>query len=362
LQVEHPVTEMITGQDLVEWQLKVASGQPLPLKQSELTITGHSIEARVYAEDPDKGFLPATGTLRHLVPPAESRYVRVDTGVEQGDTISPFYDPMIAKLIVWGETREAALKQMDAALAAYQVVGVTTNLPFLRRIVTHHSFASGDVDTGLIARHQDALLAPAAALGIKQLALLALAEALATQPQDSHAWTVLSGWRLNGTLERRFSFSVDTASHDVLLRYQNNGFVLTVDGASINASATLSGNTLHANLDGVQTTATVVRDGVKRVLFHLGHRFEVSWVDPYAYEEAGVHGDTHLKAPMPGRVVALVAPVGEKVEKGAPLLILEAMKMEHTLNAPNDGVVKAFYFAAGDQVSEGDELVDFEAE
>ncbi|SUX56291.1 acetyl-CoA carboxylase biotin carboxylase subunit [Chromobacterium vaccinii] len=160
LQVEHPVTEMITGQDLVAWQLAVAAGGELPLKQEQLAIRGHAIEARIYAEDPDKGFLPSTGTLIHLATPAESANVRIDTGVEQGDAISPFYDPMIAKLIVWGETREAALRQMDAALAQYRIVGLSSNVSFLRRIVNHPSFSSGQVDTGLIARHHDALLPP----------------------------------------------------------------------------------------------------------------------------------------------------------------------------------------------------------
>ncbi|MDE1712397.1 ATP-grasp domain-containing protein, partial (plasmid) [Chromobacterium amazonense] len=179
LQVEHPVTEMITGQDLVAWQLAVAAGGALPLTQEQLAIRGHAIEARIYAEDPDKGFLPSTGTLAHLATPSESANVRIDTGVEQGDAISPFYDPMIAKLIVWGETREAALRQMDAALAQYQIVGLSSNVSFLRRIVNHPSFSSGQVDTGLIARHHDELLPPPSAPTARQLALLALAEALA---------------------------------------------------------------------------------------------------------------------------------------------------------------------------------------
>ncbi|HJV07531.1 MAG TPA: acetyl/propionyl/methylcrotonyl-CoA carboxylase subunit alpha [Chromobacteriaceae bacterium] len=362
LQVEHPVTEMITGQDLVDWQLKVASGQALPLTQPQLHIHGHAIEARLYAEDPDKGFLPATGTLVHLQPPQESAHVRVDTGVGQGDSISPFYDPMIAKLIVWGETREAALRQLDAALAAYQVVGVTTNIPFLRRIVQHPSFASGEVDTGLIARYQEQLLPPPAAPSSQQLALLGLAELLAARPaDDSHAFAALQGWRLNGAQERRITFCHDNQPMEVRLRQRAGGYEIQVNGQALTAQASLQGHTLSANLDGQQITATVVRHGLQRVLFVGGERLAVDWVDPYAVSESSVHGETHLKAPMPGRVVALVAAAGASVSKGAPLLIVEAMKMEHTITAPADGVVKAFYFAAGEQVNDGDELVDFEA-
>ncbi|WP_449369289.1 acetyl/propionyl/methylcrotonyl-CoA carboxylase subunit alpha [Vogesella facilis] len=362
LQVEHPVTEMITGQDLVAWQLKVACGQPLPLQQHELAIHGHSIEARIYAEDPDKGFLPATGTLLHLVPPVENAHVRVDTGVLQGDTISPFYDPMIAKLIVWGETREAALQQLDAALAAYQVVGVTTNIRFLRRIAANPAFASGDVDTGLIARYQDSLLPAPAAPSDEQLALLALGEVLATAGHDNHAFGALQGWRLNGAQERRVAFSHGEQRYEVLLRHDGDGFVLGSGDDACHARARLLGSRLAANLGGKQLHATLVRHGLQRVLFAGDERLAVDYVDPYAFADAGVHGETHLKAPMPGRVVALLAECGQAIAKGEPLLILEAMKMEHTIAAPADGKVLAFYFAAGEQVSDGDELVDFEAD
>ena len=362
LQVEHPVTEMITGQDLVAWQLKVAAGQPLPLTQQQLAIHGHSIEARIYAEDPDKGFLPATGTLLHLRPPAESDQVRVDTGVLQGDSISPFYDPMIAKLIVWGETREAALQQMDAALAAYEVVGVTTNLRFLRRIVANADFASGNVDTGLIARHQDSLLPPPVAPGAEELALFALAEALASGPDTPEAAASLAGWRLNGPARRRFLFRQGEHSHTVVLCGTPGALTLEVDGQTLQATARLEGTRLTAVIDGHRRNAAWVRHGSQRVLFAEGERWLVEHVDPYAFSEAGSHGEAHLRAPMPGRVVALMAEPGQRVARGAPLLILEAMKMEHTIAAPADGVVKALYFAPGEQVSDGDELVDFEAD
>ncbi|WP_047257932.1 acetyl/propionyl/methylcrotonyl-CoA carboxylase subunit alpha [Chromobacterium subtsugae] len=358
LQVEHPVTEMITGQDLVAWQLAVAAGGALPLKQEQLAIRGHAIEARIYAEDPDKGFLPSTGTLVHLATPAESANVRIDTGVEPGDAISPFYDPMIAKLIVWGETREAALRQMDAALAQYQIVGLSSNVSFLRRIVNHPSFAGGHVDTGLIARHHDELLPPPAAPTARQLALLALAEALADQP----TYPAPAGWRLNGEQTRRFSFRQDEEEHAATLRHAANAYAVAANGQTFAARASLQGQQLRATLDGAAIHATVARHGAQRVLFANGERLALDWVDPYAYAELGVHGETHLKAPMPGRVVALLAEIGKKVAKGSPLLILEAMKMEHTITAPGDGVVQDFYFAAGEQVNDGDELVDFAAE
>ncbi|MEN7431458.1 acetyl/propionyl/methylcrotonyl-CoA carboxylase subunit alpha [Chromobacterium sp. TRC.1.1.SA] len=358
LQVEHPVTEMITGQDLVAWQLAVAAGGELPLKQEQLAIRGHAIEARIYAEDPDKGFLPSTGTLVHLATPVESACVRIDAGVEQGDAISPFYDPMIAKLIVWGETREAALRQMDAALAQYQIVGLSSNVSFLRRIVNHPSFSSGQVDTGLIARHHDELLPPPAAPTARQLALLALAEALANQAP----YPVSAGWRLNGRLTRRFAFQRDEDDYSVALSHLDDGYAIRVGAESFAAQASLVGHRLEAALDGVKIKAVVIRHGARRVLFDNGERLGVDFVDPYAYTELGVHGETHLKAPMPGRVVALLAEIGKKVAKGSPLLILEAMKMEHTITAPGDGVVQDFYFSAGEQVNDGDELVDFAAE
>ncbi|WP_199153263.1 acetyl/propionyl/methylcrotonyl-CoA carboxylase subunit alpha [Chromobacterium sp. ASV23] len=358
LQVEHPVTEMITSQDLVAWQLTVAAGGELPLKQDQLAIRGHAFEARIYAEDPDKGFLPSTGTLVHLATPVESAHVRIDTGVEQGDAISPFYDPMIAKLIVWGETREAALRQMDAALAQYQIVGLSSNVSFLRRIVNHPSFASGQVDTGLIARHHDALLPPPATPSARQLALLALAEAL----RHKHDYPAPAGWRLNGALTRRLTFLLNDQNYEASLQHHGDGFIVHVGGTSFPARASLRDTQLEAVLDGISIKATVVRHGAQRALFDGGERLTVELVDPYAYTETGVHGETHLKAPMPGRVVALLAEIGKKVAKGSPLLILEAMKMEHTITAPGDGIVQDFYFAAGEQVNDGDELVDFAAE
>lgn len=360
LQVEHPVTEMITGLDLVEWQLRVAAGETLPKQQAELVIHGHAIEARVYAEDPYKGFLPATGTLHTLRPPAESAYVRVDTGVVEGDTITPFYDPMIAKLIVWDENRETALARMERALSEYQVVGLTTNLPFLHRLVTHHAFATADLDTGLIARYQDTLLTPPPAISAEELALLAVAEVLADNPDSRRA-----SWRLNSVAQRslRFDDLEDADRHWTVQSSQQNGqFCVIVDQQRFELSAERQGARLIATLNGHRRQVDVFAQGAQRVLFSATRRVAVNRHNPFAVNAAGVHGDTHLKAPMPGRVVALLAEVGSRVEKGSPLMILEAMKMEHTISAPADGVVQEFYFAAGDQVGDGDDLVDFMAD
>lgn len=360
LQVEHPVTEMITGLDLVEWQLRVAAGETLPKQQAELVIHGHAIEARVYAEDPYKGFLPATGTLHTLRPPAESAYVRVDTGVVEGDTITPFYDPMIAKLIVWDENRETALARMERALSEYQVVGLTTNLPFLHRLVTHHAFATADLDTGLIARYQDTLLTLPPAISAEELALLAVAEVLADNPDSRRA-----SWRLNSVAQRslRFDDLEDADRHwTVQISQQNGQFCVIVDQQRFELSAERQGARLIATLNGHRRQVDVFAQGAQRVLFSATRRVAVNRHNPFAVNAAGVHGDTHLKAPMPGRVVALLAEVGSRVEKGNPLMILEAMKMEHTISAPADGVVQEFYFAAGDQVGDGDDLVDFMAD
>ena len=373
LQVEHPVTEMITGLDLVEWQLRVAAGEPLPRSQDELTIHGHALEARIYAEDPDRGFLPSTGRLLHLVPPRESIDVRVDTGVEQGDEITPFYDPMIAKLIVHGADRPQALARMRRALAAYRIVGVGNNVEFLGRLVATPSFANADLDTGLIER-ESALLFPADHDILTDVWLaVALAELLrerraarehaeAAVDRDS-PWRRLDGWRLNGRARRTIALAIGELSREIVVAYSGDGFRLTIDDAAVAAHGTLDvDGTLHASFDGRRSGAAVIASGAGRHVFVDGRTFTVRIVDLLDAGGAGheVEGGG-LKAPMPGKVVALIAVAGAVVEKGAPLLVLEAMKMEHTIAAPTKGTVLAFRFAAGEQVAEGADLVDFEA-
>ncbi|MEP6740561.1 MAG: biotin/lipoyl-containing protein, partial [Caldimonas sp.] len=373
LQVEHPVTEMITGLDLVEWQLRVASGEPLPLAQDDLAIRGHAIEARIYAEDPDRGFLPSTGTLVHLAPPTQSANVRIDTGVEQGDAITPFYDPMIAKLIVWDVDRGAALARMRSALEHYRIVGVANNVEFLGRLIASASFASANLDTALIEREHAALF-PArgeppdevwlvAAFAEVEAAIASARGAAGTAPDRDSPWRRLDGWRIQGRTPRRIDFRSGEATREVAVTHVASGvYEMTVDGTSVVASGgRQGGGAVAVQLGEHRVSATVVATGDRRVVFIGGRAYTLVHVD--ALEAAG---STHeeegsgLVSPMPGKVIALIAKAGSAVEKGAPLLVLEAMKMEHTISAPRAGTVKSFRYAAGDQVGEGVELVEFE--
>ena len=373
LQVEHPVTEMITGLDLVEWQLKVAAGQPLPLAQEQLSIRGHALEARIYAEDAAKGFLPATGRLVHLAPPAESLNVRVDTGVEQDDEITPHYDPMIAKLIVWDENRERALARMLQALADYRIAGVTSNVGFLSRLVACPSFARADLDTGLIEREHDFLFPGADAAQPPRDAWLiaALAELLrdrnyglahAAASGDPHSpWHLRDGWRANGAARREILLRADGCEKRVTAAYQDDGFRLELDGQVALATGRLDDDgSLRADLDGRRLTVTVVAAGEKRHVFCDGMSFIFAAIDPLFHAGEGSGAEGGLTAPMPGKVIALLAEPGARVEKGAPLIVLEAMKMEHTLVAPAAGTVKAFCYAVGEQVADGAELLEFQ--
>jgi 3-methylcrotonyl-CoA carboxylase alpha subunit len=380
LQVEHPVTEMITGQDLVEWQLRVASGEALPLRQDQLEIRGHALEARIYAEDASKGFLPSTGRLLHLVPPVESLNVRVDTGVEQGDEITPFYDPMIAKLIVWDIDRNAALARMRQALADYRIVGVTANVDFLSRLVACPAFSNADLDTGLIEKSHDFLFPaniepPKAVFFVAAVAEL-LREQAAAASKASHSgdpwspWSSHDGWRLNIQSQRTLTFRSGDTLNEVAIAYAVDGWRLSLAGESVLARGRVldSGQfvgQIAVELDDRRLISNVIavneKQEQKRHVFLNGSTYLILRDDPLHLVEAGGAGGGGLTAPMPGKIVALLAIPGQTVEKGAPLLILEAMKMEHTITAPKDGTVKTFRYAAGDQVSDGAELLEFEA-
>jgi len=375
LQVEHPVTEMITGLDLVEWQLRVAAGEPLPLQQDQLRIDGHAIEARIYAEDPARNFLPSTGKLSYLVPPRESAHVRVDTGVEEGDAITPFYDPMIAKLIVHDHDRAAALARMAEALANYRIVGVANNVEFLGRLVATPSFAKADLDTGLIEREHEALFSEPAPAPDEAWFVAALAELVrdaavpASCVPDADAgspWRALDGWRLNGRAARRMVFAHGERAREIDAWAEGAGrWTLALDGEGgqrIAASAQAHGHGLvTATIDGHRSVVSAVARGDRRHVFVDRRVFVLRFVDPLREAGAGHEEEGGgLVAPMPGKVIALVAAEGATVEKGAPLLVLEAMKMEHTIQAPRAGKVVRFRFAAGDQVGEGAELVEFE--
>ncbi len=379
LQVEHPVTEMITGQDLVEWQLRVASGEPLPLRQEQLDIRGHALEARIYAENPDQQFLPSTGRLLHLARPAESLNVRVDTGIEQGDEITPYYDPMIAKLIVWDIDRHAALGRMRQALADYRIVGVSTNIDFLSRLVACPAFANADLDTGLIERSRDFLFPaqsdpPSSVFFVAAVAGL-LREYAAALARASHSgdpwspWSLHDGWRLNIQPRRTLTYRSGDTRHEVLVAYAADGWRLTLGNESVLArgrvldSGQFAGQ-LAVELDDRRLVASVVAvtEKQERHVFLNGTNYVILRDDPLHLVAAGGAQGGGLTAPMPGKVIALLAAVGQRVDKGAPLLILEAMKMEHTITAPKNGRVKAFHYAAGDQVADAAELVDFEVE
>lgn len=372
LQVEHPVTEMITGQDLVEWQLRVAAGEALPLRQEQLQIRGHALEARIYAEDAGKGFLPSTGRLLHLVPPAEGLNVRVDTGVEEGDEITPHYDPMIAKLIVWDEDREAALARMRQALADYRVVGVTTNIDFLSRLVSCPAFAGADLDTGLIERQQDFLFPESPEVPRDVILTATVAELLREREQAAQQgqrsgdpwspWNRRDGWRMNIAARRTVSFRVGETQVDVGVAYAGEDWQLTLRNDTLLARGRLlAHDRLAVELEDRRLMASVVAVGEKRHVFLNSGTYVIERHDPLHLVEAGGAQGGGLTAPMPGKVVALLAQPGP-VAKGTPLLILEAMKMEHTITAPKQGNLKGFRYAVGEQVADGAELVDFAPE
>jgi 3-methylcrotonyl-CoA carboxylase alpha subunit len=369
LQVEHPVTEMVTGLDLVEWQLRVAAGEALPLAQEQIPLRGHALEARLYAEDPGRGFLPSTGRLVHFAPPAESLHVRVDAGVEEGDEITPHYDPMIAKLVVWDETRERALARLLQALAQTRIVGVANNVEFLARLAACPAFAAADLDTGLIEREQAFLFPGAVQPGAEVFALAALAELLreeflarraaARDADPNSPWHSRDGWRLNAPARRSLRLRAGEAEKLIAVTYLRGGFEFGIDDRRLQARGELAGGSeLRAEIAGRRLNASVIAAGEKRHVFLDGHVWQLAAVDPLFHGGEGAGHDGGLAAPMPGKIIALLARPGA-VTRGQPLLILEAMKMEHTLVAPADGEIRAFRCALGEQVSEGVELVDF---
>jgi 3-methylcrotonyl-CoA carboxylase alpha subunit len=385
LQVEHPVTEMITGQDLVEWQLRVAAGQPLPLTQDQLKIDGHAIEARIYAEHPARGFLPSTGTLKHLRMPegvefaihagaGESRKapVRIDSGVREGDTITPFYDPMIAKLIVHGATREDALARMSRALHACEVVGPHTNVEFLQRIVESEPFATGDLDTGLIERHHEALFAPVKK-PFKEALALACAALLTREGGTAHGaspWDALSHWRLNSGFTQTLGWlaienSGETGS-PFTVAFARDGATQTLEHDGVReAFSWSSGAGLHeyrATIGDARATGRVFVDGDTFHVFCLGHALAFEWQNLLAHAADAEHGEGRLTAPMPGKVIAVLVEPGAVVEKGTPLIVMEAMKMEHTIGAPAAGTVSEVLYAVGDQVADGAQLLVLDVE
>ena len=371
LQVEHPVTEMVTGHDLVEWQLRVAAGEPLPATQDDLHLNGHAIEARLYAEDPGRGFLPSTGTLAHLRFPAESAHLRVDRGVGEGDEVTIHYDPMIAKVVVWDTDRDAAVGRLQAALAATQIVGPVTNVDFLAAVAAHPAFQAGALDTGFVERHLDDLLparepAPDRILALACLDLLLrraeAARRAALGSSDPHSpWHATDGWRLNGDSHDVLTFADDGGEVAVTVHYRAGGFVLDLPSGPSHAAGEIdSGGELAADLDGERLRATVVRHGDTLSVLSGGTSHRLVVIDPAARAARQEGPSGGLGAPMPGKIVAVLVAPGQDVKRGATLMVLEAMKMEHAITAPADGTVAAVHFKAGDQVDEGVELLSFE--
>ena len=387
LQVEHPVTEMITGFDLVEWQLRVANGEPLPVTQDMIGLDGHAIEARVYAENPRKQFLPSTGTLSHLRVPRAATFegqgspallaaprasspasVRIDSGVREGDAISPYYDPMIAKLITWGRTRDEAIGHMRRALASFEVVGPTTNVEFLGRLMRHEGFVAGRVDTGLIGRDAASLAPPIAAPAPRLLAIAAAALVASEAAEDANAangwvdpWSRRDGFRIATALPRpivleaaggSFKAGVEQARGSITVRVGNEAFALEA---------------LRYDPVARRLTGRLGEAGIAMGCFVDGERIHlftddgpVSFVASSPIVHAGAESPDagQLTAPMPGKLIALMVEPGSKVKAGDPLAIMEAMKMEHTISAPMAGEVKQVFYAVGDQVAEGAQLIE----
>ena len=366
LQVEHPVTEAVTGLDLVAWQLRVAAGEPLPKSQDQLQLNGHAIEARICAENPNQDFLPATGPLWHFSGPEASHFcftaggVRLDTGVTQGDVVSPFYDSMLAKLIVWGADRDEALAKLDKALSEMQVVGVANNVAFLRDVVQSASFSQGDLDTDLIARERDNLFKTQtlsedlAVAGVMGMVLRQEVDAMGSNP-----WQAVDGWQVVGAPPRPFqlqgAWGDEVHALDVVLYSAPQRLRIADTDHAFEWRAHPRG--VSVCLNGVWTDLSVVASaGQYHVFSRAGHAV-LQWVDPLAGSAQAADALGGLNTPMPGKLIRMDVAVGDTVAKGQVLAVMEAMKMEHSIASPRDGVVSEVFYAVGDQVAEGQALL-----
>ena len=367
LQVEHPVTEAITGLDLVEWQLLVASGQKLPLAQDQLQINGHAIEARICAESPDNNFLPATGTLHVYAKPDATSFergvVRIDDGVRQGDAISPFYDSMVAKLIVHGKTRQEALARLDAALAQTHIVGLNTNVQFLRYVLQSESFAEANLDTALIPR-EEAVLFKQERIGLPMAVACAVAQTLLNEQtlETNDPFSRRDGWQSHGVTLRRFEFEFHGELQKAELTYLHAGALRLVVGdvaGVLTFAQAISG--IHVEFAGQRMSANVYQNNDVAHIFSAQAATQIIAIDLLGISSKLAGGSQaeggRLTAPMPGKVVSFAVKAGDKVSKGQALAVMEAMKMEHTIAAPLDGVVEELLYAPGDQVAEGAELL-----
>jgi len=366
LQVEHPVTEAITGTDLVEWQFRVAAGEELPLRQSELEINGHAVEARLYAEDPAKQFFPSTGTLHRLRLPEEGEFVRIDTGVREGDAVSMFYDPMIAKLIVWDASRDAALRRMKAALEEVEIAGLKSNAAFLARVAGNAAFRAGDIDTGFIERHLTDLVPPPSSPAPHVIALAALHEAYRRGAQlraqnEASPWAANDGWELGGPRAEAVPLLFGKEALGLSVQASGKGWHVRYGEHALYAEGSLSADgALQAVVDGRRVRASAIELNGGFVLMRRGAAYEFTRPDPLDVDLGEEAGGSGILAPMPGKIIQVLAEPGKSVRKGDALIVLEAMKMEQTLQAPGEGVVASVNVNAGDQVEGGAVLLTFE--
>lgn len=360
LQVEHPVTELITGIDLVEWQLRVAFGEALPLTQDEIRLNGHAIEARVYAENPTRNFMPSVGRISTWRMPTETGGLRIDAGYREGDTVSPYYDAMLAKVIAWAPTREGAIERLNHGLEQADVRGIVTNIPFLSALITHPEVRANTIDTGFIERELAALTAATPAPGALELCAAVAAildqERKAAQAEPHSPWQTF-GWMPVGRRQRSFAFRVGhDPEHKVTLNYGTGPSTLVIGERELAFAVVPRDGGFDLTLDGVKSQVAAVVDGHELYLRTRNGRFDLHWVDPFGGETEEQTGADKIAAPLPGTVVAVLAEEGAKLEKGAAILTLEVMKMEQTLRAPYAGVLTSVRCKVGDIVQEGVEL------
>jgi 3-methylcrotonyl-CoA carboxylase alpha subunit len=370
LQVEHPVTEMVTRYDLVEWQLRVAAGEPLPARQEQICLRGHAIEARLYAEDPAHDFAPSSGRLEKFRLPPGTLDVRLETGMREGDEIPIFYDALIAKVIVWGTDREDARRGLEAALTATAIAGVAHNRDFLVRLVQHREFAAGGIDTGFIERHRGALTvpltaAPPAAVAAASLALLYPEAAADPTPalgarDTGSPWSRHDGWRLAGTTTYALDWLDAGLERHLEILFERAGLTLTLDEVAARVKfIARHGSKLELELDSVPLKATVQRHGTGFQVALESGSWQLQYLNPLTQRAVAKAGPARLVAPVHGRVLDVLVVPGAKVKRGQALMLLECMKLEYRITAPADGTVDALHFAAGDVVEDGVQLIDF---
>ncbi len=371
LQVEHPVTEMITGIDLVEWQLLIAAGEPLPLIQKDIPLNGHAIEARLYAEDPEQNFLPSTGELTHWDVPTEDDYTRIDTGVKPGDSISQYYDPMIAKVIVHGEDRETARQNLLATLQQVHILGIKTNCDYLEQILQYPDYCDAKLNTQFVDQHHQQLFFEDPETD--QNALTIAAFYMLTQQQQSiesqkpfntdpfSPWDQSKPWRLNLAPHQTVRLLWQGEIKSIVAELCDDAFILQLpQGEPLKIRGELQADQQwHIKVGPHSLAVQVISDQQHLAIFGLNKRYFIEYYDPARHYAAAESGAGQLTSPMPATIVAVPVKAGDNVAQGEKLIILEAMKMEHTICAPVAGVIKAIHFKVGDQVEEGVELLQF---